>query len=63
VTVYIQGVPEEAARDSASPLILFALLHHEHKVSVLNFTVQRNTEYLGSVRSKAKSPHSEMLVE
>jgi len=32
--------------------VLFSLLQHEHKISVLNFTVQRNTEYDGSVRSK-----------
>ena len=32
--------------------MLFALLQHEHKYSVLNFAVQRNTEYDGSVRSK-----------
>ncbi|KAJ7497776.1 ribosome biogenesis protein tsr1 [Mycena latifolia] len=50
VTVYLRGVPEEAA--GAAPVVLFALLQHEHKVSVLNFTVQRNTEYDGSVRSK-----------
>lgn len=39
-------------RSSSSPIILFALLQHEHKYSVLNFAVQRNTEYDGSVRSK-----------
>ncbi|PBK73585.1 ribosome biogenesis protein tsr1 [Armillaria solidipes] len=50
VTVYINGVPEDAVK--CSPLTLFSLLQHEHKVSVLNFTVQRNTEYDGSVRSK-----------
>jgi pre-rRNA-processing protein TSR1 len=31
---------------------MFALLQHEHKISALNFSVQRNTEYDGSVRSK-----------
>ncbi|KAJ6629509.1 ribosome biogenesis protein tsr1 [Mycena sp. CBHHK59/15] len=50
VTIYLRGVPQEAA--GATPVVLFALLQHEHKVSVLNFTVQRNTEYDGSVRSK-----------
>ena len=49
VTVYLQGVPEAC---TSSFLILFALLQHEHKMTVLNFTVQRNTEYNGSVRSK-----------
>lgn len=51
VTVLIQEVPQEAANCKSS-FVLFALLQHEHKKSVLNFTVQRNTEYEGSVRSK-----------
>ncbi|KAF9462418.1 ribosome biogenesis protein tsr1 [Collybia nuda] len=50
VTVYLKEVPQEA--DRVVPLAIFALLQHEHKFSVLNFTVQRNTEYTGSVRSK-----------
>nr|GAT58050.1 predicted protein [Mycena chlorophos] len=52
VTIYLRGVPQEAAASTSSPLLLFALLQHEHKVSALNFTLQRNTEYDGSVRSK-----------
>ncbi|KZP34405.1 ribosome biogenesis protein tsr1 [Athelia psychrophila] len=51
VTLHLQGVPQEAA-SARGPLVLFALLQHEHKKTVLNFTVQRNTEYDGSVRSK-----------
>jgi len=50
VTVHLKDVPEEAA--SSSSAFMFSLLQHEHKFSVLNFTVQRNTEYDGSVRSK-----------
>uniref|UniRef100_A0A8H7Y4G9 Ribosome biogenesis protein tsr1 n=1 Tax=Psilocybe cubensis TaxID=181762 RepID=A0A8H7Y4G9_PSICU len=50
VTLYIKDVPQAAT--SVSPIILFSVLQHEHKVTVLNFTVQRNTEYDGSVRSK-----------
>ncbi|KAF8972993.1 ribosome biogenesis protein tsr1 [Flammula alnicola] len=50
VTIHLKDVPREAA--TTSPVILFSLLQHEHKVTVLNFTVQRNTEYDGSVRSK-----------
>ncbi|KAG5646233.1 hypothetical protein DXG03_004060 [Asterophora parasitica] len=50
VTLHLKDVPQEAARVGA--VALFALLQHEHKISVLNFTVQRNTEYGGSVRSK-----------
>lgn len=34
------------------PPVLFSLFPHEHKMTVLNFTVTRNTEYNGSVRSK-----------
>ncbi|KAG6844381.1 hypothetical protein H0H87_007285 [Tephrocybe sp. NHM501043] len=50
ITVFLKDVPQEAA--TTGPVTLFALLQHEHKISVLNFTVQRNTEYDGSVRSK-----------
>ncbi|TFK25178.1 ribosome biogenesis protein tsr1 [Coprinopsis marcescibilis] len=50
VTVYLANGPQEAV--SHAPLTLFSLLQHEHKSTVLNFTVQRNTEFHGSVRSK-----------
>ncbi|KAF4620522.1 hypothetical protein D9613_000299 [Agrocybe pediades] len=50
VSIYLKDVPQEAA--STSPTVLFSVLQHEHKVTVTNFTVQRNTEYDGSVRSK-----------
>lgn len=52
VTVYLSDVPQEAATHAQYPFVLFGLLQHEHKKTVLNFTVQRNTEYDGSVRSK-----------
>ncbi|THH28749.1 hypothetical protein EUX98_g5448 [Antrodiella citrinella] len=52
VTIYLKGVPADAAQKIHFPFILFSLLQHEHKKSVLNFTVQRNTEYEGAVRSK-----------
>ncbi|KAH9935766.1 ribosome biogenesis protein tsr1 [Fomitopsis serialis] len=54
VTVFVKDVPEEVAKQSsaAAPFILFGLMQHEHKKTVLNFAVQRNTEYDGSVRSK-----------
>lgn len=53
VTVSLKGVPQEAVNhDPRHPLVIFGLLQHEHKTSVLNFTVQRNTEYQDSVRSK-----------
>ncbi|KAF8893439.1 ribosome biogenesis protein tsr1 [Infundibulicybe gibba] len=50
VTIYLKDVPHEAA--NGIPVALFGLLQHEHKISVLNFAIQRNTEYDGSVRSK-----------
>ncbi|KAG9220432.1 hypothetical protein CCMSSC00406_0003888 [Pleurotus cornucopiae] len=50
VTICIRGVPRAAA--GVSFPVLFSLMQHEHKMSTLNFTVQRNTEYDGSVRSK-----------
>ncbi|RPD57519.1 ribosome biogenesis protein tsr1 [Lentinus tigrinus ALCF2SS1-7] len=53
VTVYLKDVPAEAAQMvPGRPYTIFSLLQHEHKKTVLNFTVQRNTEYDGSVRSK-----------
>ncbi|CAA7261787.1 unnamed protein product [Cyclocybe aegerita] len=50
VTIHLKDVSQEAAAIIAPTL--FSLLQHEHKVTTLNFTVQRNTEYDGSVRSK-----------
>ncbi|KAI0744092.1 ribosome biogenesis protein tsr1 [Daedaleopsis nitida] len=53
VTVYLKDVPKDAAQViPGRPFTVFSLLQHEHKKTVLNFTVQRNTEYDGSVRSK-----------
>ncbi|SPO24200.1 related to TSR1 - protein involved in 20S rRNA accumulation [Ustilago trichophora] len=65
VTVHIKDVPRAAAvRARASgagelpkvnvavPFVMFGLLRHEHKKSVLNFTVTRNTEYEAPIRSK-----------
>lgn len=52
MTIFIEGVPREASVSSESLFVLYGLLKHEHKKTVLHFTVQRNTEYEGSVRSK-----------
>ncbi|KEP50919.1 ribosome biogenesis TSR1-like protein [Rhizoctonia solani 123E] len=54
VVVCVEGVPRDIVRvyGPGRPLVMFTLLQHEHKTSVLNFTVQRNTEYSESVRSK-----------
>ncbi|KAG1763801.1 hypothetical protein EDD22DRAFT_1042766 [Suillus occidentalis] len=43
VTIFIEGVPQEASVPSESPFVLYGLLKHEHKKTVLHFTVQRNT--------------------
>jgi hypothetical protein len=55
VTVFLKSVPQTAAAASPSPIIMFGLHQHEHKVTVMNVKVQRNTEYDGSVRSKVYS--------
>lgn len=53
MTITLRNVPEGASRvDPAHPFVLFGLLQHEHKVTALNFAVQRNTEYDAPVRSK-----------
>lgn len=50
VTIHIRDVPQGV--EKKGPIALFSLFQHEHKKSVLHFTMQRNTEYDGSVRSK-----------
>ncbi|KAF9218805.1 ribosome biogenesis protein tsr1 [Gyrodon lividus] len=52
VTVFVEGVPQEASDPSRPPIVLYGLFQHEHKKTVIHFTVQRNTEYGGSVKSK-----------
>ncbi|KAG1740082.1 hypothetical protein EDD22DRAFT_1008253 [Suillus occidentalis] len=52
MTIFIEGVPQEASMPSKSPFVPYGLLKHKHKKTVLHFTVQRNTECKGSVRSK-----------
>lgn len=65
--IWLRDVPPEAAqrallatgdaphpmkKHEVVPFVLFGLLRHEHKKSVVNFTVTRNTEYDAPVRSK-----------
>lgn len=52
--MYVEGVPQAASISRSVPLVIHGLLEHEHKKTVLHFTVQRNTEYEGSVRSKVR---------
>ena len=57
VTVYLKDVPREVSEWSAGrPFVVFSLLQHEHKKSVVHFSIQRNTEYEDSVRSKVSRP-------
>ena len=63
VCIWIRHVPRDAAaravyaetnpkKREVLPFVLFGLLRHEHKKSVVNFTITRNTEYDAPVRSK-----------
>jgi len=54
VVLHIKGVPQAAytQHNPEHPFVTFGLLKHEHKYSVMHFTVQRNTEYDDPVRSK-----------
>ncbi|GJN88836.1 hypothetical protein Rhopal_001807-T1 [Rhodotorula paludigena] len=54
VIVHLAGVPRRVVEEHnpLHPFALFGLLKHEHKYSIMHFTVQRNTENSDTVRSK-----------
>lgn len=54
VELLIRNVPQRLyeSRNASLPLVVYGLLQHEHKQSVLHFAVQRNTEYEEPVRAK-----------
>lgn len=54
VTIYVKDVPLAAyhARVQAGPLIMGALLKHENRLSVLNFSLQRASTFTDPVKSK-----------
>ncbi|GAA5989302.1 hypothetical protein JCM11641_006106 [Rhodosporidiobolus odoratus] len=54
VIVHLSNVPRRAVdeHNPLNPFVLFGLLKHEHKYSIMHFTVQRNTENNDTVRSK-----------
>ncbi|KAI9205299.1 uncharacterized protein BJ171DRAFT_441509 [Polychytrium aggregatum] len=54
VTVHLANAPRKAidTYDPARPFVAFTILPHEHKMSILNFLVQRNTENTDAVKSK-----------
>ena len=64
VQLRIKEVPRSLveARDPQHPLVVYGLLQHEHKQSVLHFAVQRNTEYEAPVRAKV-SKCGRILIE
>ncbi|WFC97377.1 ribosome biogenesis protein tsr1 [Malassezia yamatoensis] len=47
-----QGMNDNNDKQDTLPFVLFGLMRHEHKKSVVNFTITRNTEYEAPVRSK-----------
>lgn len=55
VTIYIKDVPKAAAAHlmaPSHPVVVYALHKHEHKYTVMHFSLQRNTEFEEDVRSK-----------
>ncbi|TYZ62595.1 hypothetical protein PybrP1_002355 [[Pythium] brassicae (nom. inval.)] len=54
VTIYVKDVPLAAyhARVQAGPLVMGALLKHENRLSVLNFSIQRAGTFTDPVKSK-----------
>ncbi|KAI9246121.1 hypothetical protein BDA99DRAFT_527523 [Phascolomyces articulosus] len=54
ITIWIKNVPKEAygAYNKQRPYIVFGLLQYEHKMSMLNFQIQRDNAYEEPVKSK-----------
>ncbi|GAA6049888.1 hypothetical protein JCM3770_004232 [Rhodotorula araucariae] len=54
VIVHVANVPRRVIdeHNPLNPFALFGLFKHEHKYSIMHFTVQRNTENSDTVRSK-----------
>ncbi|GBB94661.1 hypothetical protein RclHR1_00240009 [Rhizophagus clarus] len=54
ITLHIINVPKEVADsyDPSRPFTVFGLLENEHKTSVMNFVVTRNSDYNEPIRSK-----------
>ncbi|CAG8517905.1 760_t:CDS:10, partial [Ambispora leptoticha] len=54
ITLHVANVPKAILEifNSYRPFIVFGLLRYEHKISVLNFTVTRNSEFKEPVKSK-----------
>ncbi|CAG8519072.1 27436_t:CDS:10, partial [Racocetra persica] len=54
ITLHIANVPKQVAESysPSRPFIVFGLLEYEHKISVLNFFITRNSEYEEPIKSK-----------
>ncbi|ORY00286.1 DUF663-domain-containing protein [Basidiobolus meristosporus CBS 931.73] len=54
ITIHLSNVPKEFIEtyDASRVNVAFGLLQYEHKMSVLNFIVNRNSEYQEPVKSK-----------
>ncbi|GJJ78867.1 pre-rRNA-processing protein TSR1 [Entomortierella parvispora] len=54
ITLHIANVPASImdTYSAARPFIVFGLLQYEHKMGVINFLVNRNSEYDGIVKAK-----------
>ncbi|RGB27862.1 hypothetical protein C1646_717555 [Rhizophagus diaphanus] len=54
ITLHILNVPKEVpdSYDPSRPFTIFGLLENEHKTSVMNFVVTRNSDYNEPIRSK-----------
>ncbi|KAI9594595.1 hypothetical protein BDF19DRAFT_444182 [Syncephalis fuscata] len=59
ITLVLSNVPIEAANEAAEaitttarPWIVFGLMQHENKMSVIHFTVTRDADYTEPIRSK-----------
>ncbi|CAH1782696.1 unnamed protein product, partial [Owenia fusiformis] len=56
VRLHIEGVPAEymASRSSDSPAVVYGLLPHEQKMSVMHFIVKRHHSYNEPIKSKER---------
>ncbi|CAM9851335.1 unnamed protein product, partial [Choristocarpus tenellus] len=57
VEIEVEGVPRgllEIWRKKRAPFLLFSLLEHEHRLSVLHFNVRRDVRYSDPVPSKER---------
>eukprot|EP00057_Strongylocentrotus_purpuratus_P021891 XP_011676365.1 PREDICTED: pre-rRNA-processing protein TSR1 homolog [Strongylocentrotus purpuratus] len=54
ITIHIENVPRSAFDDydPSHPLVVFGLLHHEQKMSVLHFTLKRHPDFTEPIKSK-----------